>query len=581
MDVTISAYRKTMKKMIKKLAWRLVDVNAVRTQFREFSAAPGREIIKMFDCLLTWIRLSRFRRTDVMPNSRNALIVSLSPLIYHVKYDAMLGAALKLQGIRPVAVLVSRTGSFWNRRYLKAFGVSDFIYIHEIVLSHEEESFCQREAKKMLAETHTFSSVKDWRFMGHWIGPQVLSYISRKNLIGTPDLDDTEILDQIEEILPEVIALILKSNKIVSTYNAALAITCECNYAFYAPFTDAMILANRPVIQYTSAWYDDGFFLLRRDKETRRVHPAYVGKKRFETLCERSWTVENENRLNRVNDQRYSGRWYLQSLNQPNTRRQSRAEVLEKLQLTGHRKIVVVVCPVLWDANLFYGEDLFDDFGDWFVNTLKIAVETTSVDWLIKLHPGNMWRREIAGDNSELTEDVIIAMEGISIPEHVRLVYPDTDISARSIYDIAHAGITVRGTAGMEMPCFRVPTIVAGSGRYSGLGFTIEPKTREDYQQLLSNILELPPMDDEVYELARWHAHIALLERAWTMHTFKPHLKDIKRSLNPFYSNLYPRSFFAPQLTQCDDLRNFADWAVNSDDYEFISDDPNEIVVSN
>jgi hypothetical protein len=51
---------------------------------------------------------------------------------------------------------------------------------------------------------------------------------------------------------------------------------------------------------------------------------------------------------------------------------------------------LVVFSQVLWDANLFYGEDLFEDAGEWFVETVRVACANSAMNWLIKLHPANV-----------------------------------------------------------------------------------------------------------------------------------------------------------------------------------------------
>ena len=41
---------------------------------------------------------------------------------------------------------------------------------------------------------------------------------------------------------------------------------------------------------------------------------------------------------------------------------------------------------------MFYGSDLFDDQEEWFVETVRAACENDRVNWIIKLHPANVWK---------------------------------------------------------------------------------------------------------------------------------------------------------------------------------------------
>ena len=58
-----------------------------------------------------------------------------------------------------------------------------------------------------------------------------------------------------------------------------------------------------------------------------------------------------------------------------------------------------------------------------------------------------------------------------NLPGHVKLMRADTGINTFSLFDVADYGLTVRGTIGMELPCFGIPVVTAGTGRYSGPWF--------------------------------------------------------------------------------------------------------------
>ena len=79
--------------------------------------------------------------------------------------------------------------------------------------------------------------------------------------------------------------------------------------------------------------------------------------------------------------------------NQPNSEDYAKGEIFKRYSLDQSKKLAVVFSHVLWDANLFYGEDLFKDYGDWFEQTVKAACGNDRVNWLIKMHPANLWKR--------------------------------------------------------------------------------------------------------------------------------------------------------------------------------------------
>jgi len=51
--------------------------------------------------------------------------------------------------------------------------------------------------------------------------------------------------------------------------------------------------------------------------------------------------------------------------------------------------------------------------------------------------------------------------------------------------------LTSQGSAGLEYPCFGIPSIICGDAYYQGLGFTLEPKNEKDYYEIINNINEV------------------------------------------------------------------------------------------
>ena len=96
------------------------------------------------------------------------------------------------------------------------------------------------------------------------------------------------------------------------------------------------------------------------------------------------------------------------------------------------------------------------------------------------------------------------------IPDHIKILQPDTDINTKSFFNLADYVLTVNGTVGMEFPCFGVPVILAGTGRYNGFGFTYEPKNRREYFKKLKNLSSLPRLDSKQIELARKHFYFLI-----------------------------------------------------------------------
>src|SRR5262249_50962963 len=155
-----------------------------------------------------------------------------------------------------------------------------------------------------------------------------------------------------------------------------------------------------------------------------------------------------------------------------------------------------------WDEALFFGNDLFDDFEHWLLETTRAACQNRNLNWIIKLHPANVIKLLDHQKTQTPSELVVLSQLG-PLPEHVKILPADTDINTQSLFPLIDYGLTVRGTIGLELPCFGIPVLLAGTGRYSGKGFTIDPETREEYLKQLMSLHEVAPLSDEIVQMAR------------------------------------------------------------------------------
>ena len=188
---------------------------------------------------------------------------------------------------------------------------------------------------------------------------------------------------------------------------------------------------------------------------------------------------------------------------------------------------------VLWDANMFFGRDLFTDQEEWFVETVRAACANDRVNWLVKLHPANVWKLRRDGVSGELGEHVAIREHVGELPPHVKLLEPETDISTWSLFDVTDVGVTIRGSVGFELPCLGKPALTAGTGFYSGRGFTVDSDTREDYLARIGRIEEIPPPDAEQVELARKHAYALFRLRQTRFTSYRSVYKPVERVDDP------------------------------------------------
>jgi hypothetical protein len=504
-------------------------------------------------------------------NRKRVLIISQSDFIYSTKIELMLSFALKREGW-DIVYLVRRS-SFWAKNLFKWSKLGEIYFFEDF---NDKKIFVQTklETTKYLKKNLNFSSVREWRYKESWIGPQILSTISRLQNQGMPNPESKKGREILEKILPEILASIEVSEKVLKKIKPHFSIVNEPNYDINGAMVDTLIAKNISVIHYTQPSKDDSLVLFKLNKNTRRIHPSTITKESFANLIKFNWSNLYEEKLKIEFKNRYNGKYFLQSRNQPNIKVFNKNEISNLLNLDClNKKIVCIFSPVLWDANLFYGHDIFNDFEDWLIETLRVAITNKNVVWLLKLHPANIWKLKRSNlDPTILSELEVINKEFGTLPNHIRILNPDCGISTLSLFDFIDIGITVRGTAGMELPCFGKTTLTAGTGRYSQLGFTNDSETKVEYLNKLRNIENLPNMTEDQIILAKKHAFISFYARGWKMETYKSIFLKIEKGSHPLDHDL----MLNKNNNEYRDLKLFTNW-VESDNVDYF--DLNSLVI--
>jgi hypothetical protein len=189
----------------------------------------------------------------------------------------------------------------------------------------------------------------------------------------------------------------------------------------------------------------------------------------------------------------------------------------QKLGLSPDKKVAVIFPHILWDGSFFWGEDIFDDYTDWFIETIRAASANTRLEWVVKLHPAHLVKAKQNKDASRPSELEVIDRYFGRLPAHVKLVYPDTELSTYSLFEVADYTVTVRGTVGIESALFGVPVITAGTGRYDRRGFTLDSATRHEYLQKLATLETYPRLTPEQVEIAERYAYGVFFGRPLTL----------------------------------------------------------------
>ncbi len=153
--------------------------------------------------------------------------------------------------------------------------------------------------------------------------------------------------------------------------------------------------------------------------------------------------------------------------------------------LINDNKIKILICPHIFEEDSYqYGEQIFDNsYMAWLCHLGELSEKTPNYHWYLKVHPAARRRDWI------ILENYIKHYPKIEmLPLHVSPI----QLKEEGI-DFA---LTIHGTIGHEYPAIGIQVINAGVNPHSAFDFTWNPKTKEEYDELIMNLEKLEPKDD-------------------------------------------------------------------------------------
>lgn len=499
-----------------------------------------------------------------------AWIVSSLPTVWGFKMDGIVSLAVRLKNFCPVAVHLGYDG--WGRRYQRLFRVRHLLNF-EWFLTTTHLAGPDRQIRDFVRSRPRIPDLLELRYRDVDVGRIALSNVLNRNKFSRFDLAQPETLHEVEEELLGIQRNVLAAERMLASQRPAIVLLLEKGLSPAAEIFGVCVARGIPVVQYVGSQRMDGFVLKRLSRENRHQHPFSLDPQGWDRVRRAPWGPRQETDLMQEFEDSYrKGSWFNRKFLHEGKRIKPAEEVQKQLGLDPARKTAVIFSHVLWDATFFYGEGLFDDYETWLIETVQAASANPRVNWVIKLHPDLVWKLKYEGYTGELRDVIAVRSAVGRLPEHVKLVPPDTDINTFSFFEVTDYCVTVRGTIGIEMACYGVPVITAGTGRYAGMGFTIDSTSAREYLERLARIEETPPMSREQRELARRFAYALFRVRPWSMRSFEWIKMPLDKTGHPLGDNLVPHVEDYAQFAGAEDMRRFADW-VTSDEVDYMEFD--------
>tara|TARA_B100000989_G_scaffold264707_1_gene217229 strand:- start:2102 stop:3745 length:1644 start_codon:yes stop_codon:yes gene_type:complete len=443
------------------------------------------------------------RGENTINRGRNIFIMGFS------EYNTILLQTTQIISINQlgyrIIVILSSPNQVIEKMYRK-LGVSSFIYYYEF-LNRELHKSLFKIFKKNITQDHFL----ELKYKDVEVGKISTSTLMRKNLVSRFDIDGTDFY-LVTEALSQSMFFSDFAEEIIKKYKPVMVCFMDRGYSPEGEIFNFAILNKIPTTEL-HVGHKSGLLLFKKYfSSNRNMHYASLSKKTWNRVSGLNLGEKKKFVLNELESCYQEGSWYDEVGTQFNKKDFSKQELYEKYNLNPKLKTVVVFSHIFWDATFFFGKDIFFDYQEWLIQTIKKLSFNKNINCLIKLHPAHAVKNN---RNSKVGsfEKQIILEELKVLPNHIKIIDYKDRITTLSLLKHIDYCITVRGTVGIESACLGVPVLLAGTGRYDHLGFTIDHNNKKEYFNSLLNIHKIKKYDKRKINLAIKYAYSLLFER--------------------------------------------------------------------
>lgn len=438
-----------------------------------------------------------------------------------------------------------------------------------LIFPDDYRSLWPASIPKVFEQCESLDELVSLEIDGVRCGKYAASTLMRKKRSGDFNFKNAEEKGALQDALRHSLTSLRMAKRILDAVKPDALVLVDRGYSPSGEFFDLCIARGIPVFTWNAAHRNNTLMLKRYTNENRDAHPASLSPKTWDQVKTMPWDETHWQRV--LEELRYcyrSGEWYGEVGTQVNKQVLSKEALFSELGLDPNKKTFVIFPHIFWDATFFWGEDLFSNYEEWFIETVRVACKNQHVNWVIKVHPANLVKDARDGVNKEHSEIAAIRKAVGDLPAHVKLLKADTKLSTLSLFEAMDGCVTVRGTVGIEAACFGVPVLTAGTGRFDRLGFTIDSNSREEYLGRVAMAENLGRMQEGQVELARRYAHAFLLQRPLMLTCMQMRYQQTAAAELDIEYRVHTKE----ALIQSVDLCAIANW-INSVDEDFLTSD--------
>lgn len=184
-------------------------------------------------------------------------------------------------------------------------------------------------------------------------------------------------------------------------------------------------------------------------------------------------------------------------------------EIEKELNIDFRKPCIGLLSSVMWDAQLHYKSNAFNNMLDWICQTIDYFKKRNDLNLIIRVHPAEI--RGLVPSNQKLVDEINKRFN--QIPQNIYIIPPESHLSTYAVMEKCNAVIIYNTKTGIEISSMGIPVIVAGEAWIRNKGFSIDASTPEDYFDILYMLPYSERLDEERHLSAKKYAYHFFFKR--------------------------------------------------------------------
>jgi hypothetical protein len=381
------------------------------------------------------------------------------------------------------------------------------------------------QAALVLAQRVPPGEIRSFKYDDVPVGDHAFSSTLRSTLRGEIDLDDESELWVYRRHLASSILLTDRLNRLINRERPDKIIGVHGVYVMHGTMADVCKSRGIPVVIYGMPYRKGTIWLSHQETYHRSLVDEPTTVWDHDQLDDRRRHIV----VDYLRSREIGGRDNINYHPNPVLDRQ---HIADTIGLDLKKPIVSMFTNVVWDAQIYYPSNAFDNLFDWVFSTIDYFRRKPELQLVIRIHPAETK----GGFTTRQPLFAEIAHRYPKLPPNVYVVRPESDVGSYTLAEMSKACLIFGTKMGLEIAYREIPVIAAGESLNRGKGYTYDANTRRDYFALLERVMELPRNPPEMKERALRFAYYLFFQKMIDMPLLGPNLWIAARpGAEPFY----------------------------------------------